>query len=70
MKAAAYSIKSCEKELLIKTNHKKHDITLISNGLTIKTASYAQGKEAILFFSCDDVSAPVITKLKKTVVEI
>lgn len=65
MKAAAYSIKSCEKELLIKANHKKHDITLISNRLTLETAAYAEGKEAVLVFSCDDVSAPIISKLKE-----
>jgi D-lactate dehydrogenase len=65
MKAAAYSIKACEKELLIKANHKKHDITLISNRLTMDTAAYAQGKEAVLVFSCDDVSASIIAKLKE-----
>ncbi len=63
MKAVAYSIKSCEKELLIKANEKKHDITLISNRLTLDTISYAEGKDAVLVFSCDDVSAPVIQKL-------
>lgn len=63
MKVTAYSIKSCEKELLIKANGKKHDITLISNRLTDDTVSYAEGKDAVLVFACDDVSAPVIRKL-------
>lgn len=64
MKAVAYSIKSCEKELLIKANGKKHDITLISNRLADDTVSYAKGKDAVLVFSCDDLSAPMIRKLK------
>ncbi len=65
MKAVAYSMKSCEKEPLIRANNKKHDITLISNRLTLDTISYAQGKEAVLVFSCDDLSAPVIHELKE-----
>jgi D-lactate dehydrogenase len=65
MKAVAYSIKACEKELLITANNKKHDITLISNRLTLDTISYADGKDAVLVFSCDDLSAPVIGKLKE-----
>jgi len=65
MKAVAYSIKSCEKEPLIRSNNKKHDITLISNRLTLDTVSYANGKEAVLVFSSDDLSAPVLKSLKE-----
>lgn len=65
MKAVAYSSKTFEKELLIKSNGKKHDITLISNRLTADTISYAQGKDAVLAFSCDDLSAPILGKLKE-----
>lgn len=65
MKVIAYSIKTCEKELLIKANGKTHDITLISNRLTAETALYAEGKDAVLVFSSDDVSAPVLKKLKE-----
>ena len=65
MKAVAYSIKSCEKEPLIRSNNKKHDITLISNRLTLDTVSYANGKEAVLVFSSDDLSAPVLNILKE-----
>ncbi|HEY1007861.1 MAG TPA: NAD(P)-dependent oxidoreductase [Sphingobacteriaceae bacterium] len=64
MKAVAYSIKSCEKELLIKANEKKHEITMISNRLSPETIAYAEGKDAVLVFSCDDVSAPILQKLK------
>ncbi|MES3017177.1 MAG: NAD(P)-dependent oxidoreductase [Bacteroidota bacterium] len=63
MKAVAYSIKACEKEILTRVNSKKHDITLISNRLTLDTIAYAEGKEAVLVFSSDDVSAPVVRKL-------
>ncbi len=63
MKAVAYSIKPFEKEFLAKANQKKHDITLISNPLNIETATYADGKDAIIVFTNDDVSAPVIEKL-------
>lgn len=66
MKAIAYSIKTCEKEVLIKANKKKHDITLISNRLTIDTISYAKGKDAVLVFSSDDLSAPVLQELKES----
>lgn len=63
MKVVAYSIAPSEKEYLAKANQKKHDITLISNSLNLDTAIYAQGKNAVLVFTNDDVSAPVIEKL-------
>lgn len=63
MKVVAYSIKLFEKEPLAIANHKKHEITLISNVLSADTVSYATGKEAIIVFEDDDVSADVIHKL-------
>jgi len=63
MKAVAYSIKPFEKEFLAKANQKKHDITLISNPLNFDTAAYAAGKDAVIVFTNDDVSASVIDKL-------
>jgi D-lactate dehydrogenase len=63
MKVVAYSIKSFEKEYLALANQKKHDITLISNPLSLETAAYAEGKDAVIVFTNDDVSAPVINKL-------
>jgi D-lactate dehydrogenase len=63
MKVVAYSIKAFEKEPLAKANQKKHDITLISNALNLQTCNYALGKEAVLVFTNDDVSAGVINKL-------
>ncbi|HET8828745.1 MAG TPA: NAD(P)-dependent oxidoreductase, partial [Pelobium sp.] len=65
MKAVVYSIKSFEKEYLAKANQKKHDITLISNPLSIDTVGFAKGKDAVVVFTNDDVSARVIKRLKK-----
>ncbi|MGI4805447.1 MAG: 2-hydroxyacid dehydrogenase [Janthinobacterium lividum] len=63
MKAVAYSIRSFEKEPLALANQKKHDITLISNPLNLQTAIYADGKDAVLVFTNDDASEPVLKKL-------
>jgi hypothetical protein len=63
MKVVAYSVKTYEKELLAKANQKKHDITLISNSLSPETALYAEGKDAVLVFTNDEVSARVIEQL-------
>ena len=63
MKVVAYSIRPSEKEYLAKANQKKHDITVISNPLSIDTVAYADGKDAVIIFNNDDLSASVIEKL-------
>ena len=63
MKAVAYSIRAFEREFLAVANHKRHDITLISNPLNMKTVLYAEGKQAVIVFTTDDVSAKIISKL-------
>jgi D-lactate dehydrogenase len=63
MRVVAYSIKNFEKESLAKANQRKHDITLISNALSLDTALYAEGKDAVIVFTNDDLSAPVIDRL-------
>jgi D-lactate dehydrogenase len=63
MKVVAYSVKPYERESLAKANQKKHDITLIFNSLSLETAFFAAGKQAVMVFSTDDVSAEVIDKL-------
>ncbi|WP_426669371.1 lactate dehydrogenase [Mucilaginibacter sp. McL0603] len=63
MKVVAYSVKPYERESLAKANQKKHDITLIFNSLSLETAVFAAGKQAVMVFSTDDVSAEVIDKL-------
>ena len=63
MRVVAYSIKSADKEPLALANHKRHEITLISNSLTAETVFYAKGKEAVIVYTGDDVSEPVINQL-------
>ena len=63
MKAVSYNVKPFEKEFLAKANQKKHDITLIANPLGIDTVNYAEGKDAAIVFTDDDVSALVIRQL-------
>ena len=63
MKVVAYSVKPYERESLAKANQKKHDITLIFNSLSLETAVFAAGKQAVMVFSTDDVSDEVINKL-------
>jgi D-lactate dehydrogenase len=63
MKAIFYSTKLVEKDLLIKANKEKHDITLISNTLNIQTACRAKEKDVVVVFTSDDVSASVLHKL-------
>jgi D-lactate dehydrogenase len=65
MKAVAYSIRSFEKEFLAIANQKKHDITLISNPLNLSTVNYAKGKDAVIVFTNDDVTAGVIEELAR-----
>ncbi len=63
MRAVAYSIRSFEKEPLARANHKKHDITLISNPLGLETVEYAAGKEAVIISNDDYVSETIIARL-------
>jgi D-lactate dehydrogenase len=62
MKVVAYSIKTFEKEPLAIANHKQHEITLISNQLSLDTVSFATGKEAVVVTTEDIVSAAVMAK--------
>lgn len=63
MKVVAYSIKPFEKEFLAKANQKRHDITLISNPLSLDTIQFADGKDAVIVFTYDEVSAQIIEQL-------
>jgi D-lactate dehydrogenase len=63
MKAVAYSIQSFEKEFLAKANFKKHDITLISNYLSLSTVMYAEGKEAVIVYCEDVLSEEILIRL-------
>lgn len=63
MKVVVYNIKEFEKEYLVRANQKQHDITLISNSLSLETALYAEGKDAVVVSNNDEVSAELIDKL-------
>ena len=63
MRVVAYSVKSTEKEPLAIANRKKHEITLIANSLGTDTVFYADGKDAVVVFTDDIVSADVINEL-------
>jgi D-lactate dehydrogenase len=63
MKVIAYSLKEFEKEFLARANQTRHEITLISNRLTLETAGFAEGTTAVLVFGNDDLSAAVIHHL-------
>lgn len=63
MKAVVYSTQPFEKELLAKANNKKHDITLISNSLSLDTAFYAEGKDAVVVLTNDCLDKATISKL-------
>lgn len=64
MKAIVYNIKPDEKEWLVLANYKKHDITIIANSLTADTLAFANGKEALLVFNNDALTAEMIAKLR------
>lgn len=64
MKAIAYNIKPEEKECLVLANHKKHDITIIANSLSIETMPFAQGKEALIVFNEDPLNEELIMGLR------
>ena len=64
MKAIAYNIKTNEKECLVLANHKKHDITIIANSLCADTLPFAQGKEVLIVFNEDELTAELIFGLK------
>jgi len=64
MKVIAYNIKPDEKEWLALANYKKHEITIIANSLTADTLSFATGKEALLVFNNDVLTAEIITGLQ------
>lgn len=63
MKVVVYSTRPYEKEFLAIANHKRHDITLISNSLTDETTFYAKGKDAVIVSINDEVSESIINNL-------
>ncbi|GAA4794652.1 hypothetical protein GCM10023231_23820 [Olivibacter ginsenosidimutans] len=65
MKAIAYSIKPDEKEYLVRSNAKVHDLTLISNELNHTTLSYCIGKTVIIISGRDVLDRDLLRSLKQ-----
>lgn len=65
MKVVAYNIQEFEKEELAKANAKVHDLTLISNALTLSTIRYAEGKEVIIVSDRDNINREILELLVK-----
>lgn len=63
MRAVAYSVRSFEEISLRNANKDTHDITYITEALGPDTVVEAEGMEAVIVFTNDDVSASVIEKL-------
>lgn len=63
MRAIAYSIRTNEKEPLALANVRRHLITLITNPLTLATADFAEGKEAVIVSSWDELTVEVVDRL-------
>lgn len=70
MKAIFYSTKAFEKEYLMRANKADHEITFITEPLTLQTVSKAEGFDGISIFTADDASAPVIKSLAQSGVKL
>lgn len=65
MNAIAYNIQAKEKELLVRANAKRHQLTLISNELNVETSAFSAGKEAVIVSEFDILTATLLGYLKK-----
>ncbi len=63
MKALIYSTKEFEKAYLIHSNAHKHDLTVTNQSLTLASADLAKGFDAVVLFTNDDASEPVLRQL-------
>jgi D-lactate dehydrogenase len=63
MKVIVYSTKEFEKSYLVTANKSRYELFFTSLSLSADTASLAKGYEAVMIFTGDDASAPVIDAL-------
>lgn len=63
MKAIVYSARKDEKDILMKANAGKHQLTWQSSPLNLESVRYAAGHHAVIVFVNDEVSCAVIAKL-------
>jgi lactate dehydrogenase-like 2-hydroxyacid dehydrogenase len=65
MKAIAYNITPHEKEFLVRSNAKLHELTLISNELNANTLSYCTGKTVVIISAFDILDKTLLLALKQ-----
>lgn len=65
MKAIIYNIQPSEKEIIVKANAKKHDLTLIANDLNLSTVAYSSGKEAVIISNHDKLDQPLLIAIQQ-----
>ncbi len=65
MKIKFFSSSIFEEEYLKRSNNDKHELCFEPAPLSVKNASTCQGHEVVSVFTNDDLSAPVLTELKK-----
>lgn len=63
MRVFVYSARVYDQSLLEQTNE-NHELFFTEERLTIDTAGYAEGYDAVSVFTCDDGSAPVLERLR------
>jgi D-lactate dehydrogenase len=63
MKTIIYSTKVFERSYLLGANKMNHELTCVEEALNTSTAGLAQGHEAVVVFTGDDVSTAVVEKL-------
>ena len=63
MRATVYSAKPYETARLQRFNQGRHELVLQEEGLQPHTASLAAGSEAVILFTSDNASAPVLEQL-------
>lgn len=65
MKVIFYSVKLFEIEAINNANTNNYKLSLFADQLNIQTADLARGHDAVCVFTSDDLSAPVLIKLKQ-----
>jgi D-lactate dehydrogenase len=63
MKVISFSTKGYDKPFLKTAAVERHEIQFTEKRLTLETASFAEGYDAVALFTSDDASSPVLKKL-------
>lgn len=65
MKVTVFSTKDFERAFLEDANNNQHELKLIKESLNVNTVDLLNGREAIITYPNDDVSATILEKLKE-----